>query len=83
MGLEDLRREAAIFLVPEHDSDEEARGFLEKYCVKIFEELLDGWFRVPSAWPADRSFDTFVHWFEYSLHSVIVDLGDAPLKHDK
>jgi len=81
LGLEDLRREATIYLAPEYDSDEEARGFLEKYCVEIFEEQLDGWFCVPAAWPADRSFDTFVHWFQYTLHSVIVDLCDTPLKH--
>jgi hypothetical protein len=74
LGLEGLRLEATIYLVPEYDSDEEARPFLEKYCVEIFEEQLDGSFRLLSAWPVDRRFETFVRWFEYSFHSVIVDL---------
>ncbi len=83
VSLEDLRREATIYLVPEYDSEEEARRFLENYCGEIFEEQLDGWFRVTSAWPVNRSFATFVRWFEYSFHSVIVDLCDGPLERDE
>jgi len=49
---------------------------------EIFEEQLDGWHRDRSAWPADRSFDTFTRWFEYSFHSVLYDLCDDPLQRD-
>lgn len=83
LGLEDLRREATIYLLPEYDTEEERRRSLEKYCGEIFEEQLDGEFRVPSSWLLDRTFDAFVRWFEYSFHSVIVDLCHAPLKHDE
>ena len=43
------------------------------------EEQLDGWNCVPSAWPVDRDFDTFIRWFEYRFHSVIIDLCDDPV----
>jgi hypothetical protein len=40
-------------LVPEYDTEEEARRFLEKYYGDVCEEQLDGWFRVPSARPVE------------------------------
>jgi hypothetical protein len=38
---------------------------------------------VPSAWPVDRTFDTFNRWFEYRFHSMLVDLCDEPVIHDE
>lgn len=74
LSLEDLRREPTIYLLPEYDTEEEARGYVREYCSKIFEEQLDGWYRVPSAWPVDRTFEILMRWFECSFHSVLVDL---------
>lgn len=42
LGLEDLRREATIYLVPECDTEEEAPSISAS---EIFEEQLDGWYR--------------------------------------
>jgi len=83
IGLEDLRRESTIYLLPEYDTEEEARGYLREYCSEIFEEQLDGWYRVPSSWPVDRTFDTFNHWFEYRFHSMLVNLCDEPVMRDE
>jgi hypothetical protein len=83
LSLEDLRREPTIYLLPEYDTEQEARGYLREYCSEIFEEQLDGWYRVPSAWPVDRTFDTFNRWFEYRFHSMLVDLCDEPVIHDE
>ena len=47
LSLEDLRREPTIYLLPEYDTEEEARSYLREYCSEIFEEELDGW--LPSA----------------------------------
>jgi hypothetical protein len=79
LKLEDLRREPTIYLLPECDSEEEAVEHLETVCTEIFEEQLDGWYRVPSSWPKDRDFATFKRWFEWSYHSVIIDLCADPL----
>ena len=83
LSLEDLRQEPTIYLLPEYDTEKQAHRYLSKYYSKIFEEQLDGWYRVPAAWPVDRSFNTFTRWFEYSFHSVILDLCDDSLKHDE
>ena len=70
---------AVIYLLPEYDTEEEAHGYLREYSSEIFEKQLDGWYRVPSARPFDRTFDTFIRWFDCSFHSVLVDLCDDPL----
>jgi hypothetical protein len=31
----------------------------------------------------DRTFDTFIRWFEYSFHSVLFGLYDDPLRRDE
>jgi hypothetical protein len=49
----------------------------------IFEEHLDGWYRVPAVWPTERDLTTFQRWFECSFHSMIVDLHDDVLEHEK
>ena len=79
LSLEDLRREPAVYLLPECENEKEARECLEEVCGEIFEEQLNGWRRVPSSWPSRRDLDAFDRWFECSFHSVVVDLCDDPL----
>ena len=83
LSLNDLRLEPTLYLLPEYHTEEEAHQHLQRRCREIFEEQLDGWYRVPTAWPADRSFKNFKHWFEYRLHSVLVDLCSHPVTWDE
>jgi hypothetical protein len=48
----------------------------------IFEEQLDGWYRVPAVWPAKRDSTTFQSWFDVSFHSMVVDVCDEELEHE-
>src|SRR5215469_4881723 len=50
LTLDDLRREPTIDLLPEWDIYEEALENLADVSNEIFEEQLDGWYRVPSLW---------------------------------
>ena len=52
--LEDLQREPTIYLVPECDSEDQAIECLGENVSDIFEEHLDGWYRVPRVWPTKR-----------------------------
>ena len=81
LSLEDLRREPAVYLLPECENQEEARECPEEVCGRIFEEQLKGWCRVPSSWPSRRDLDAFDRWFEWGSHSMVVDLCDDPLTH--
>ena len=83
LTLADLRQEPTIYLLPESDSEEQTLEHLREVSAGIFEEELDGWYRVPSAWPEERGLSTFQRWFEYSFHSTIIDLGDDRIQHEK
>jgi hypothetical protein len=78
-----LRREPAIYLLPECENKEEVLEGLRGGIRKIFEEQLNGWYRVPSAWPERRDLPTFLDWFECSFHSMIFDLGRGQLRHEQ
>ena len=79
LSLEDLQREQTVYLLPECENEEEVRECLKEMCGQILEEQLDGWYRVPPSWPSRRDMDVFDCWFEWSFHSVVVDLSDDPL----
>ena len=83
LNLEDLQREPTIYLVSECDTQEQAIEYLGESIRDIFEEQLDGWYRVPAVWPAKRDVTTFQSWFEVSFHSTIVDLCDDVLEHEE
>ena len=59
LSLEDLQREPTAYLLPECENEEEARQYLGEVCGQIFEEQLDGRYRVPAMWPNRRDLDAF------------------------
>ena len=81
LTFEDLQHEPTIYLVPECDSLNQAIEYLRESVEEIFEEHLDGWYRVPAVWPKNRDLPTFRLWFEFSFHSMIVDVSDDVLGH--
>jgi len=83
LTLEDVRREPTIYLLPKCDSKEEALEHLREVSNSIFEEQLNGWYRVPEAWPSDRDLNAFRRWFDCSFHSMIIDVCDEPIEHEE
>jgi hypothetical protein len=83
LTLDDLRREPTIYLIPEWETQEEALEHLREISNEIFEEQLNGWYRVPSVWPSDRGLSSLLLWFECSFHSMVVDLCDEPIEHEE
>ena len=57
LSLNDLRLEPTIYLLPEYDTKKRRASICKGGAKEIFEEQLDGWYRAPTAWPADRSFN--------------------------
>jgi hypothetical protein len=57
LTLEDLRRDPSVYLLPARDMEADLEKCLKKFCKTIFEEQLDGWYRVKELWPRDRSID--------------------------
>jgi hypothetical protein len=83
LTVNDLSKQAKIDLLGPNDTEEEARQHLQRRRQEIFEEQLGGWYRVPTAWPVDRSFKTFKYWFEHHFHSVLIDLCSHPIIWDE
>jgi len=83
LTLEDLRRKPTIYLLPEWETYEGALDTLANVSNEIFEEQLDGWYRVPSVWPEDRGLKAFLRWFECSFHSMVMDVCDMRLRHTR
>ncbi len=82
LTLEDLRREPAAYLLPPHDLKADLEKHLKRLCKTIFEEQLDGWYRVKKLWPQDRSILAFREWFEYRFYGMPIDLSKEPLGWD-
>lgn len=78
-GLVDLRVEPNVYLVPDSGSPEEIERLLRRNFDTIFKAELSGWIRDESAWPQKRTYGMFREWFEYSYHSVLVDLAKDDL----
>jgi len=82
LDLASLRIEPTVFLLPMSDGEDDAEFLLRKCFDVIFVEQLNGWLRDESVWPSKRTFAMFKEWFEWSYHSVLIDLGRGDLCHD-
>ena len=82
LTLDDLRLEPTIYLLPEWNNEEEALQLLAEVSNEIFEDQLNGWYRLPSVWPATRDLKTFLLWFDCSFHSMVVDVCSEHLRHE-
>ena len=79
LTLTDLGDDPSIYLLAECDLEPDLGECLKEACVEIFEDQLNGWYRAEDQWPEDRSLGTFKLWFDYRIHSVLVDLAEEPL----
>lgn len=72
-GLSELRQDPTAYLIPEFDTEAEARAYLREIFEDIFIVELEGWLRDPDAWPRKRDYATFQKWFEVEFHSMVLD----------
>jgi len=67
------------YLIPDFDNEDDAWDWLEAECATIFEMELGAWHDDADEWPADRSWETFLDWFDLELIEMAWDLVDEPL----
>jgi hypothetical protein len=80
VSLADLRVDCLAVLIPEYDSDEEARGHIGGIWEDLFEEALWGWSTKESWWPKERTQSVFWEWFDVEVHSVVIDPYEDQIK---
>lgn len=73
---EDFQPERRVYLIEDvsHVIPFERDVIVRPYYKAIFDEELNSWHRRESAWPAPRTYETFLAWFEVEVHSMVLDL---------
>ena len=67
-------------LIPGYDSLPSAEPWLRAWCHLIMADHLTPYTQTVAMWPADRSWDTFITWFDLDLIVGVRDLGSDPLE---
>jgi hypothetical protein len=80
---ETLRDRVSVYLVPEDPTGQEETAPLADYFETIFTYELEAWSLDEDLWPRERDLATFHRWFAVVGESVIVDLGDEPLRSEE
>lgn len=69
----------SLYLIPSHDTREQAEAFLRQVYEQIFRNELQSWSLDPDTWPSPRPYALFEQWFEIRFYDLIEDLaGDQP-----
>jgi hypothetical protein len=75
--LEDIQTDCTVILLPTFEEEAEAEEYLNQMYNEIFINELSAWNDDESAWPSDRSLDTFLEWFDIEFHSVVYDCAQT------
>jgi hypothetical protein len=77
---EDFEPEKSVYLIDDISAVPCYRdAIVHPYFEIIFEEELNGWDRRERVWPAPRTFETFLAWYEVEIHCMVVDLRSSRL----
>jgi hypothetical protein len=71
--------ENTIYLIREMASNEEIRKWIKRNFDKVFVNELNNWYTDETGWPKNRNYKMFCDWFEFEVHSMILDLETLPL----
>ncbi|MBZ5558166.1 MAG: hypothetical protein LAO77_12905 [Acidobacteriia bacterium] len=73
-----------IYLVPESDDEPDREKIVDEFWPHIFEEELSGWMLKEEDWPASRTREMFLAWFDVEIADSVFDLTpEEPLsQHD-
>lgn len=72
--------EGDVYLLPDFEEISQMQKWLKKNYDDIFSDQLNNWYTDDSLWPQHRTYKMFGEWFEYSLHTMIFDTEDRPIK---
>ena len=82
-SLDDFKTDCLAILIPEYNTDEEAKVHINEIYEDIFIEELFGWCTDESWWPQDRTNEIFWQWFEVEVHSIVMDSSTEPIEEEE
>ncbi|MCK9269840.1 MAG: hypothetical protein RBR47_12710 [Bacteroidales bacterium] len=71
--------EGNVYLIGERDSNEEIAQWLKRNFDEIFQNELNDWYTNEEVWPQKRTFKMFQEWFDYDIHSMVLDLEETEI----
>ncbi len=74
-----LREECTAYLIPEV---EDPRAWIRRNFIPMFESELAAWYTDETYWPEHLTYRLFKEFFEVEIHSVVIDLGKGPVRHE-
>ena len=77
--LEDLNDDCLAILIPNYETNDEAKKYIDGMVEDIFEEQLFGRCTHKPWWPKKRTKKLFWAWFEAELHSIVIDSCNEPI----
>jgi len=76
------KEEGNIYLIREMVSNEAIEKWLKRNFEQIFQNELNDWHTEEKDWPQKRTFMIFQEWFEYEIHSMVLDLEETDITKD-
>ena len=76
----DLWKESTVYLLPDFDDEEDMEKWMKKNFDQIFCDQMNNWYTEESCWISKRTFKMFKEWFDFSLHTMIMDTLEDPIE---
>ena len=67
-------------LTPELPRQSDADSWLRENYAELFERQLEVYIEDEAQWPPDRTFETFLAWFDVIFSPTVVDMSDSDLQ---
>lgn len=74
LGLEQLRSNCTVYLVPEADTPEEVVAYFDEHYARIFQAEVSAWEEDSSRWPKDMGLQAFWQFFDVEIHDMVLDM---------
>lgn len=81
--MDDISWRGNVYLIPRFETIEEAEMHVEEIFDEIFRNELAEWVEDETLWPAQRTCDMFLEWFDVLYDVVAYDTVDGEIKKDK
>jgi len=72
LTLKAVNKESHVYLLPEHDTEQELELIIQELYKEIFELELAGFSASKRQWPK-ISYQKFLDWFDIEVHSMVFD----------
>lgn len=70
-----------VFLIPELVDPAETQAYIDEYFDTFFTQVLEMHCPDFKLWPRKRTAALFRSWFRVRVHSLVIDVDPAPLRH--